>query len=99
MRLSSKLFLSKHFAIVVDSLGFSALCEYRRHFLEKKRIFSQFFVLRHVFAAVDLDGFLLFPAKKRLNYESRIINVEKSTFNALVFACSDGPGPYDTKVK
>ena len=36
--------------------------------------------------------------QKKLKYEQRIINVEKSTFNPLVFACTGGAGPSATKV-
>ena len=36
--------------------------------------------------------------QKKLKYEQRIIDVEKSTFNPLVFACTGGAGPSATKV-
>ena len=43
-------------------------------------------------------GLQISRSQKKLKYESRIINVEKSTFNPLVFACTGGAGPSTTKV-
>ena len=39
-----------------------------------------------------------FHESQKLKYESRIIIVEKSTFNPLVFVCTGGAGPSATKV-
>ena len=39
-----------------------------------------------------------FDESQKLKHESRIINVEKSTLNSLVFACTGRAGPLATKV-
>ena len=44
------------------------------------------------------EAYKFHESQKKLKYESRIINVEKSTFNPLVFACTGGAGPSATKV-
>ena len=44
------------------------------------------------------EAYKFHETQKKLKYESRIINVEKSTFNPLVFACTGGAGPSATKV-
>ena len=44
------------------------------------------------------EAYKFHESQKKLKYESRITNVEKSTFNPLVFACTGGAGPSATKV-
>ena len=44
------------------------------------------------------EAYKFHESQKKLKYESRIINVEKSTFNPLIFACTGGAGPSATKV-
>ena len=44
------------------------------------------------------EAYKFHESQKKLKYESRIINVEKSTFIPLIFACTGGAGPSATKV-
>ena len=47
----------------------------------------------------DVNGLYKFrESQKKLKYESRIVNVEKSTFILPVFACTGGARPSVTKV-
>ena len=44
------------------------------------------------------EAYKFHETQKKLKYESRIIKVEKRTFNPLVFACTGGAGPSASKV-
>ena len=44
------------------------------------------------------EAYNFHETQKKLKYEWRIVNVETSTFNPLVFACTGGAGPLATEV-
>ena len=44
------------------------------------------------------DAYEQLESQKKINYEQRIIDVEHSAFNPLVFACIGGAGPSASKV-
>ena len=44
------------------------------------------------------EAYKFHETQKKMKYESRTINVEKSTFNPLVFACTGGTGPSTTRL-
>ena len=47
---------------------------------------------------VITEAYKFYETQKKLKYESRIINVKKSTFNPLVLACTGGAGLSVAKV-
>ena len=44
------------------------------------------------------DSYRQHESSKKLKYEQRIVDVEKGSFNPLVFSCTGGAGPSATKV-
>ena len=44
------------------------------------------------------DAYKQHESQKRLKYEQRIVDVEHSTLNPLIFACTGGAGPSASKV-
>ena len=55
--------------------------------------------IRDTFAKIMRDdAYKQHESQKKLKYEQRIIDVEHSTFNPLVFACTGGAGPSASKV-
>ena len=44
------------------------------------------------------DAYKYHESLKKLKYEQRILEVENSTFNPLIFACTGGAGPSASKV-
>ena len=58
----------------------------------------KFWILMQNLAWTIKEAYKLHEAQKRLKYEQRIVEVENSSFNPLVFATTGGASPTASKV-
>ena len=58
----------------------------------------KFWILMQNLAWTIKEAYKLHEAQKRLKYEQRIVEVENSSFNPLVFATTAGASPTASKV-